>query len=793
MPPNENSGEVISFFDKVLKRNVYFDPSDPPFLFLGVNATDNDIRSAVRTKAYVRVTRGVWAKTTLHDPDGLYHVFASRIMTSRFGNKGCLSMSSAAVGGAVDGKIFVGTHEIRAGEQFGPLVVRRVKSGVRVGTTHIERTIPDPLGTVAVMSETEAMTFIQCARGASTVEGAQLPTPALLALAQSLLAQHGGDESLALDFISSVCRDAAQLNALDEARLQQTVSRQFNHLIDAWRSSPQYSSQRSIYNAGVYWFKTHVGDLSTNGNSWTMTYVNSKLRMSCSDDYAGSFAEMFVGNLQAEGANKRVEQGYRQSFKDGVQHDIETGCRYMSNLVVTDDPTLVPKLPIDRLRGRLRNFAAHGIFSGRFVDIDIASEDIDALIYKSQFSGPTLRLSGVQAKTGTCLTEQGRLTDSSAAEFTHLLKFGGKKLDKLETMSMNEWFCMNAMRRADMNVSTTALLLGMEGRGPSVLVERWDIPSGADDRRLIFAEDMNSVLGRPSTKKYDSSMEEVAAAVAEHSTSPVDDLIALYKMTVAAYAIGNNDLHTKNFSLLKVADPTVSKFESVRLAPVYDMLSVNSLPSFRGGPFCLPLSGKKTHLTLDDLALFAINSCGVAPSGAEPLTRAFLLQLAGGFGRTFAALPEPIKRNPTWHGALHEIMYTVATRCSSLLTVPLADVTREMGPGMDEVVARGKCLYDLGLMSDRALRIAEHQRSSDVPAPRANTAVTPASRAARFAPLSMGDNPLIEPHNTDFTELLDSVTLVPPPSGAELTVDTPRAIQERSAAGIALNRKLRGK
>ena len=83
MPPNENSGEVISFFDKVLKRNVYFDPSDPPFLFLGVNATDNDIRSAVRTKAYVRVTKGVWAKTTLHDPDGLYHVFAPRIMTSR--------------------------------------------------------------------------------------------------------------------------------------------------------------------------------------------------------------------------------------------------------------------------------------------------------------------------------------------------------------------------------------------------------------------------------------------------------------------------------------------------------------------------------------------------------------------------------------------------------------------------------------------------------------------------------------------------------------------------------------
>lgn len=63
-------------------------------------------------------------------------------------------------------------------------------------------------------------------------------------------------------------------------------------------------------------------------------------------------------------------------------------------------------------------------------------------------------------------------------------------------------------------------------------------------------------------------MERVGKAVLQYAENTLLDVLRLFELTVFSYITGNNDMHLKNFSLIKASCGWT-------LAPAYDLLNVS--------------------------------------------------------------------------------------------------------------------------------------------------------------------------------------------------------------------------
>lgn len=90
--------------------------------------------------------------------------------------------------------------------------------------------------------------------------------------------------------------------------------------------------------------------------------------------------------------------------------------------------------------------------------------------------------------------------------------------------------------------------------------------------------------------KYKSSMEKVGKAIKSYSENTLLDLVYLFELTVFSYITGNNDMHLKNFSMIR----TPSGWS---IAPAYDLLNVRIVNPEDKEELALTLGGKKKKLT----------------------------------------------------------------------------------------------------------------------------------------------------------------------------------------------------
>jgi serine/threonine-protein kinase HipA len=217
----------------------------------------------------------------------------------------------------------------------------------------------------------------------------------------------------------------------------------------------------------------------------------------------------------------------------------------------------------------------------------------------------TPRLSGVQIKAPMTLAADGKLSPSVGTPFTHILKPAGT--GGFEALPLVEWVGLALAREALLAVPAAALIAMPDGMPPALLVERFDIRTDADDRRLLAMEDLCSVLDLSPESKYDGTIERVARALRGLSTSPDEDLLTLMKRVVFAWLIADGDMHFKNMAVLKIAEPGHPAFRSVRLAPVYDTLTTRVFPRLQHDHMALKINGKDDRLKRADfLAVAAI-------------------------------------------------------------------------------------------------------------------------------------------------------------------------------------------
>lgn len=106
----------------------------------------------------------------------------------------------------------------------------------------------------------------------------------------------------------------------------------------------------------------------------------------------------------------------------------------------------------------------------------------------------------------------------------------------------------------------------------------------AEDGRKIHMIDMFQIT--EAYDKYKSSMEKVGNALGQFSSNTLLDKLFFFELTLFSFLTGNNDMHLKNFSMIKSDSGWI-------LSPAYDLLNVAIANSEDKEELALTLCGKK--------------------------------------------------------------------------------------------------------------------------------------------------------------------------------------------------------
>jgi serine/threonine-protein kinase HipA len=129
-------------------------------------------------------------------------------------------------------------------------------------------------------------------------------------------------------------------------------------------------------------------------------------------------------------------------------------------------------------------------------------------------------------------------------------------------LTVNEFFCLTAANRA--GISTPKFSLSKDGM--LLAVERFDLKDDQNGIHFGF-EEILSLLGRKSSKKYEGSINEIINCIDTHIdiAKAMPAFKSIFRQTVFNTLIGNGDAHLKNFGLLY-------DDRSIFLSPTYDVV-----------------------------------------------------------------------------------------------------------------------------------------------------------------------------------------------------------------------------
>jgi serine/threonine-protein kinase HipA len=396
----------------------------------------------------------------------------------------------------------------------------------------------------------------------------------------------------------------------------------------------------------VAWHGTPIGRLTHDGFEWRWKPVDRAGPRLIRQTTPGKLPP-FIVSLLPEGWLEQV-------LKDPDERAVlRSGKRYVSNIMIVEREEELVTLPQDVLLTRLEKYSADGVFTGQYTgpgrtDIETSFEKNLAQIYAR---ADTPRLSGVQIKAPMYLDANGTLSPSTGKPFTHILKPAGTS--GYDALPLVEWTAMTLGRAAGLTAPSVALIAMPDNMPPALLVERFDIREGVEDRRMLALEDLCSVLDLPVQAKYDATLERLARAVRPLSTEPAQDLLVLLRRALFAWLIGDGDLHLKNMALLKIAEPGEAQLRSVRMAPLYDAVTTRVFPNLKHDRMALKLNGKDDNLRRDDFRTLAANS-GLKTADADAAIDDTLSRMTLAMDQL--SLPKAIERSQRTEKLIEEML-----------------------------------------------------------------------------------------------------------------------------------------
>ncbi len=148
---------------------------------------------------------------------------------------------------------------------------------------------------------------------------------------------------------------------------------------------------------------------------------------------------------------------------------------------------------------------------------------------------------------------------------------------------------MRLASRVGIEVPFHGMIYNVDG-SLSYFIQRFDrLPKG----KKLGVEDFSQLLGFSRETKYEASMEKIIPVIEKHCTFPRLEKIKLFKRVIFNFLVGNEDMHLKNYTLIRRDD-------KVELSPAYDLLNTTILLKATE-EIALSIRGKKSRLTKEDL------------------------------------------------------------------------------------------------------------------------------------------------------------------------------------------------
>lgn len=237
----------------------------------------------------------------------------------------------------------------------------------------------------------------------------------------------------------------------------------------------------------------------------------------------------------------------------------------------------------------------HGLYSNR--GLKLLSRQLKGL-HPLAFTSQELRqeaaacaqkmsIQGVQPKLSARLRIKAQRFDVVDQNGQYILK---PQIADYAQVPENEDLTMRLAALAGIEVPLHGLLHGRDGE-LTYFIRRFD-RVGRNGK--LHVEDFAQLGGYSRQTKYRSSMEQVAQLIETFCTFPMVEKVKLLRLTLFSFLVGNEDMHLKNFSVIR-------KNNVISLAPAYDLLNTTIVLPGVEEELALPLNARKNKLKRQDL------------------------------------------------------------------------------------------------------------------------------------------------------------------------------------------------
>ena len=243
----------------------------------------------------------------------------------------------------------------------------------------------------------------------------------------------------------------------------------------------------------------------------------------------------------------------------------------------------------------------------KFPDIDVSKDVLNQIAIDNTNKGFTVP--GVQKKLSLHLSQEDnpRLTLVNYPT-GYILK---PQTDEYAALPEMEYLVMQMAEASGIKTVPFALLrLPSQDNAYAYITKRIDRLNG----QMLAMEDFCQLDGRLTEDKYRGSYERCGKIVLKHSSIKGFDVTELFIRIVFSFAIGNSDMHLKNFSLIETSEGS-NKYS---LSAAYDMLSTNVVIPADKEQLALTINGKKQNIRRKDFIILA-DSIGITEKSAEKM------------------------------------------------------------------------------------------------------------------------------------------------------------------------------
>lgn len=246
--------------------------------------------------------------------------------------------------------------------------------------------------------------------------------------------------------------------------------------------------------------------------------------------------------------------------------------------------------------------------TSKMPDIDVSKELLYQLVIDSTNKGYTVP--GVQKKLSLHLTRDGETPRLTLVNYPtgYILKPQTENYTALPEM---EYLVMQMAQATGIKTVPYALVrLSSQENTFAYITKRIDRIDG----KMLAMEDFCQLEERLTEDKYRGSYERCGKVILRYSKTSGFDVTELFLRIVFSFAVGNSDMHLKNFSLIETEQGSAQYV----LSPAYDMLSTNVVIPADKEQLALTLNGKKQNIRRKDFIIFA-TGLGMPERSAEKM------------------------------------------------------------------------------------------------------------------------------------------------------------------------------